>query len=416
MSGKTTNVLAKAVLCAALVASGDAAHAETTLNALFMSQAAYSEGDVRAMTEDFTKEHPDIKVNLEFVPYEGLRDKTLLAQGAGGGFDVVLFDVIWPAEFAQNRILVDVTDRITPEMEKGVLPGAWTTVEYNGRRYGMPWILDTKYLFYNTEMLSKAGIAAPPKTWAELVDQAKTIKQKGIVEYPIVWSWAQAEAAICDYTTLVAANKGEFLDSSGKPAFQTGGGLEALQYMVDTIDQGLTNPSSREYLEEDVRRVFSSGQAAFALNWTYMYNLANDAKESQIVGKVGVVPAPGVKGKSEASAVNGSMGLGITATSQHPQEAWTYISYMTSKPVQEKYARLSLPIWAASYKEPAVTKGQEPLVAAAQTSLGLMFPRPTTPTYQEMSTALQQAIQSALQKSETPEQALRSAAEAAGGL
>jgi multiple sugar transport system substrate-binding protein len=416
MSGKTRTVLAKAVLCAALVAGGGAAHAETTLNALFMSQAAYSEGDVRAMTEDFTKEHPDIKVNLEFVPYEGLRDKTLLAQGAGGGFDVVLFDVIWPAEFAQNKILVDVTDRITPEMEKGVLPGAWTTVEYNGQRYGMPWILDTKYLFYNTEMLSKAGIAAPPKTWAELVDQAKTIKQKGIVEYPIVWSWAQAEAAICDYTTLVAANKGEFLDSSGKPAFQTGGGLEALQYMVDTIDQGLTNPNSREYLEEDVRRVFSSGQAAFALNWTYMYNLANDAKESQIVGKVGVVPAPGVKGKSEASAVNGSMGLGITATSQHPQEAWTYISYMTSKPVQEKYARLSLPIWAASYKEPAVTKGQEPLVAAAQTSLGLMFPRPTTPTYQEMSTALQQAIQSALQKSETPEQALKSAAEAAGGL
>ena len=123
-----------------------------------------------------------------------------------------------------------------------------------------------------------------------------------------------------------------------------------------------------------------------------------------------------MKGKSEASAVNGSMGLGITATSQHPQEAWTYISYMTSKPVQEKYARLSLPIWAASYKEPAVTKGQEPLVAAAQTSLGLMFPRPTTPTYQEMSTALQQAIQSALQKSETPEQALKLAAEAAGGL
>ena len=123
-----------------------------------MSQAAYSEGDVRAMTEEFVKAHPDIEVNLEFVPYEGLRDKTLLAQGAGGGFDVVLFDVIWPAEFAQNKILRDVTDRITPEMEQGVLPGAWTTVEYNAKRYGMPSILDTKYLFYNTEMLNKAAI------------------------------------------------------------------------------------------------------------------------------------------------------------------------------------------------------------------------------------------------------------------
>jgi multiple sugar transport system substrate-binding protein len=55
-------------------------------------------------------------------------------------------------------------------------------------------------------------------------------------------------------------------------------------------------------------------------------------------------------------------------------------------------------------------------VAAAQKSLGLMFPRPTTPKYQELSTALQQAIQSTLQKSESPEQALQSAAQSAGGL
>jgi multiple sugar transport system substrate-binding protein len=416
MLGKTrTLLLSAAVLSGALMGSSGG-HAETALNALFMSQAAYSEDDVRAMTADFMKEHPDIKVNLEFVPYEGLRDKTLLAQGAGSGFDVVLFDVIWPAEFAQNKVLRDVTDRVTPDMNKGVLPGAWTTVEYSGKRYGMPWILDTKYLFYNTEMLSKAGFSAPPKTWTELQEQAKAIKQKGIVEYPIVWSWAQAEAAICDYTTLVAANQGQFFDSSGKPAFQKGGGLEALTYMLNTEVEGLSNPHSREYLEEDVRRVFSSGQAAFALNWTYMYNLANDPKESQVAGKVGVAPAPGVEGKTEASAVNGSMGLGITTTSKHPDEAWTYITYMTSKPVQEKYARLSLPIWAASYTEPSVTKGQEPLVAAAQKSLGLMFPRPTTPKYQELSTALQQAIQSTLQKSESPEQALQSAAQSAGGL
>jgi multiple sugar transport system substrate-binding protein len=88
------------------------AFAETSLNALFMAQAAYSEADVRAMTEAFTKANPDIKVNLEFVPYEGLHDKTVLAQGSGG-YDVVLFDVIWPAEYATNNVLVDVSSRIT---------------------------------------------------------------------------------------------------------------------------------------------------------------------------------------------------------------------------------------------------------------------------------------------------------------
>ena len=122
--------------------------------------------------------------------------------------------------------------------------------------------------------------------------------------------------------------------------------------MVKSIDDGVTNPNSKEYLEEDVRRVFSSGQAAFALNWTYMYNLANDPKESKIAGKVGMVPAPGIAGKLEASAVNGSMGLGITAASKHPDEAWKYILAMTSQETQDKYAQLSLPIWSAWYEKP----------------------------------------------------------------
>ncbi len=102
-----TALLGATLLGAALASP---AHAETTINALFMAQAAYSEADVRAMTDAFTKANPDVKVNLEFVPYEGLHDKTVLAQGSGGGYDVVLFDVIWPAEYATNKVLVDVTD------------------------------------------------------------------------------------------------------------------------------------------------------------------------------------------------------------------------------------------------------------------------------------------------------------------
>lgn len=419
MSKSYRSRLMQAIVGGAILAGAQSlnfgALADTTLNALFMAQAAYSEDNVRAMTADFEKANPGVKINLEFVPYEGLHDKTTLAQGAGSGYDVVLFDVIWPAEFAENKVLVDVTDRITPEMKEGVLPGAWTTVEYQNKRYGMPWILDTKYLFYNTEILEKAGIKTPPKTWAELLDQAKIIKDKKLAEFPIVWSWAQAEAAICDYTTLVAAYGGSFLDADGKPAFQNGGGVDALAYMADSLDKGLSNPNSKEYLEEDVRRVFSSGEAAFALNWTYMYNMANDPTESKIVGKVGVVPAPGVEGKSDASAVNGSMGLGITSTSQHPDDAWKYIAFMTSKDEQEKFAKLSLPIWADSYSSPAVTTGQEALVAAAKTSLGLMYPRPTTPTYQQMSTQLQQAIHAALLKQSSPADALKAAADSAGG-
>ena len=62
----------------------------------------------------------------------------------------------------------------------------------------------------------------------------------------------------------------------------------------------------------------------------------------------------------------------------------------------------------SSYTDPAVTKGQEELIAAAEKGLAAMYPRPLTPNYQEMSLALQQGIQEALLGMSSPKDALES--------
>ena len=394
-----------ACLLAMLVISGSVS-AATQINALFMTQAAYSENDIRAMTSDFEKQHPDVKVNLEFVPYEALHDKIVAARGAGGnGYDVVLFDAIWPAEFSRFDLLQDVSSRIAADEREKIFPGAMNTVVYQGKTLGMPWILDTKYLYYNKAMLDKAGIKTPPPSWQQVMDDAKVLKDKGIVKYPLVWSWSQAEALVCDYTTLVSGFGGSFYQN-GKLDFSTPASLKAVTLMKTSLDQGLSNPASREYLEEDVRKAFSNGDAAFALNWTYMYNMANDPKQSKVAGDVGIVPAPGDT-PDKPGAVNGSMGLGIAKASQHPEEAWQYIHYLTSQPVQDKYAKLSLPVWKASYQDPAVAKGQESLIAAADKSLNVMLSRPETADYSRLSNTLQQQLQSVLQGKATPDVALK---------
>jgi multiple sugar transport system substrate-binding protein len=258
----------------------------------------------------------------------------------------------------------------------------------------MPWILDTKYLYYNKAMLAKAGITTPPQTWQQVLDDAKIIKDKKIVNYPLVWSWSQAEALVCDYTTLVSGFGGKFYQN-GKLDFSSPASLKALNLMKSSLDDGLSNPASREYLEEDVRKSFSNGDAAFALNWTYMYNMANDPKQSKVAGDVGIMPAPG-DAPGKVGAVNGSMGLGITKGSTHANEAWQYIQYMTSQPVQNQYAKLSLPIWKSSYQDEAVKKDQESLIAAADKSLNVMLSRPETADYSRLSNQLQQQLQQVL--------------------
>ncbi|KAA8996147.1 extracellular solute-binding protein [Affinibrenneria salicis] len=402
-------------LLAFMVLTGSAQAAQTQLNALFMTQAAYSENDIRAMTSDFEKQHPDVRVNLEFVPYEALHDKIVAARGAGSnGYDVVLFDAVWPAEFSRFNLLQDVSARIAADEQAKIFPGAMNTVVYKGKTLGMPWILDTKYLFYNKAMLAKAGISQPPQTLQQLMDDAQILKDKGIVKYPLVWSWSQSEALVCDYTTLVSGFGGEFYQN-GKLSFTSPASLNAVNYMKTTLDKGLTNPASREYLEEDVRKAFSNGDAAFALNWTYMYGMANDAKQSKVAGDVGIVPAPG-DAAGKVGALNGSMGLGITTTSPHAEQSWQYIRYMTSQPVQDKYARLSLPIWKSSYDDPAVRQGQEALIVAAKQALDVMLSRPETADYSRLSNILQQQLQQILQGQTTPEAGLQAADKSAARL
>jgi multiple sugar transport system substrate-binding protein len=135
------------------------------------------------------------------------------------------------------------------------------------------------------------------------------------------------------------------VDSAGKPGLivgrcRCGAGV----HEVGRIDQGLTNPASMESLEDDVRKSMSAGSSALGLNWTYMYAQANDPKESKEAGKITISPVP--DGGGGRISVNGSMALTITAGSKHQDAAWTYVQYLSSKPVQEQYVTDSLPIWS----------------------------------------------------------------------
>jgi multiple sugar transport system substrate-binding protein len=394
--------------------SSESSQSTTTLNALFMQQAAYSNTDVQGMVDAFQKANPKITVKPTFVAYESLHDKIVTAAPAGT-YDVVLIDVIWPPEFATKNEIIDVTDKFPSNWTSEIFPGALQTAEYQDKFYGVPWILDTKYFFYNKDILKAAGVKSEPKTWDDVFAAAKQIKSKHIIQYPLIWSWAQAEAVICDYAQLLGAYDGQFLDSGGKPAFNTGGGLTALEIMKKSIDDGTTNPASAESLETDVVKIVSQGQAAMALNWTFMFSLANDPSQSQVAGNIVVAHTPsGPNGA--APGCNGSMALSIGSGSQHKDEAWKFIEFITSQDIQNQYAKLSLPIWKSSYDEPEVVNTLPEVVTVAKTQLNDMILRPQVPSYNEASAALQLEIQSALTGNKTPKQALDDAAEAWGGL
>ena len=382
-----------------------------TLNNLFMQQAGYSPQDLAGMTKAFEQQYPNITVKNTLVPYDALHDK-IVAAAPAGTYDVVLGDCIWPAEFGSKGIVQDITSDVNSLPVSQIFPGAIQMALYQSKYYGQPWILDTKYLYYNKDMCSKAGVStADLKTLDGLVASLKKIKTSGAVQYPWIGSWAQAEAVICDYAQFLGAYDGKFLDSSGKAAFNTGGGVKALEFMKMLLDEGLANPASTSALEDDVLKSFSEGQNALNLNWTFQLSTANDPKQSKVAGQCGILHTPaGPSGK--APGCNGGQPVMIGRTAEHPAEAWAYIKFISSQKQQDQYATVSLPIWSSSYSDPAVIKqAGKDLVDVAKTQLPDMILRPQVPNYNACSSKLQVEIQNALLGKSSVQDALNSAAD-----
>ena len=392
-----------------------------TIHVLTMDQAGLKPAEIDQIARDFEAKNPDIKVVMEYLSYDFIHDKIVTGMAAKPpAYDAVMLDVIWPDEFIKAGYLLDVTDRITPEMKSGMFEASWNGVTRNGKVYGLPWLMDVKYFMYNKDMLQKAGITDPPKTWEELVEQAKIIKEKGVVEFPIIWSWNQKEGVVCDYAALLYGNGGSFLDANGKPAFNNEKGVEVLTWMKQTLDDGLTNPSSISSDENAVRDNFIAGQSAFAVNWLFQYSDSNDASKSAIVGQAAFAPMPifqaGADAGIKGSSVDGSSAFAIMATTPYPDQTWKFLTYLASNEVQIKYSAEMLPVWKADYegesleKLKAATPNNPVTVPAFLGQFPYANERPTVPYYNEASAALQLAIQEALTGVKSPQQALDDAA------
>ncbi len=392
-----------------------------TIHILTQDQAGLKPAEIDQIAREFEALNPDIKVVMEYVAYDAIHDKIVTGMAATPpGYDASMIDVIWPDEFIKAGYLLDVTSRITSDMKTNMFEASWNGVTRNGKIYGLPWLMDVKYFIYNKSMLDKAGITAPPTTWEELVDQATIIKQKGIVEFPIMWSWNQKEGVVCDFTVLLFGNGGAFLDASGKPAFNNEKGVQVLTWMKKTIDDGLTNPSAISSDENAVRDNFIAGNSAFAVNWLYEYTDSNNAQMSQVVGQAAFAPMPvyaaGSAADVKSASVDGSSAFGIMATSPNVEQTWKFLTYLSSYDVQMKYSAEMLPVWKNAYQGDNLTT----LLAATPTNpvtvpaFLAQFPyaneRPTVAYYNEASSALQLAIQEALTGGKSPQQALDDAA------
>src|ERR671914_41668 len=133
-------------------------------------------------------------------------------QAGGEDLDVILGDVIWTAQLAESGWISDLSDRFTESQRKEFLPGSVEAITYKGKAFGMPWFTDTGLLYYRKDLLQESGFDGPPKTWDELKQMTRKVRENAGLKYGFVFQGAAYEGGVCNGMEFIWTHGGEVLD------------------------------------------------------------------------------------------------------------------------------------------------------------------------------------------------------------
>ena len=363
------------------------------------------------LVEEFQQQHPNIRLQIIEGPnatdqVEDLYTSSFLL--GNSPYDLVYMDIIWTPKFAAAGWLLDLSDRLSSEELDQFLQGDVRGGIYQGKLYRIPFRSDGGMLYYRQDLLEQAGYD-PPETFTELIRISQDLQQQNLADWGYVWQGKQYEGLAAMFVEILKGSGAFWIaPETLEVGLDRPEAIEAVNFLVSTITKGISPPGVTTYGEDETRLLFQNGRTVFLRNWPYVFALASD---SPIAGKFKIKPM--VHAPQESSgACQGGWGLGIASTSQHPEEAWQVIEFLSSEETQRKYTLDTgyVPSRRSLFNDPEIVAkyNHYPQLLEVVENSAL---RPPIAQYAQASDILQRYLSAALTQRMSPEQAMKAAAE-----
>src|SRR5215216_543461 len=331
-------------------------------------------------------------------------------QAGGEDLDVILGDVIWTAQLAESGWISDLSDRFTESQRKEFLPGSVEAITYKGKAFGMPWFTDTGLLYYRKDLLQESGFDGPPKTWDELKQMTRKVREDASLKYGFVFQGAAYEGGVCDGMEFIWIHGGEVLDPNDptKVLVDSPQAIAGLATERSMITEGISPEGVTVYKEDESAGAFLNGDAVFLRQWPYLYALVGTSDYPKLKPEqVGVSELPSADGEPGNGTV-GDQPLYISSSARDPDAAWKFIQFLTASEQQRLRALEGsyLPTRSALYSDQEIQE-KVPVVALAQEALQHTRPRPVSPYYSDMSLEMAEQFNASLSGDISPEEAAR---------
>jgi multiple sugar transport system substrate-binding protein len=345
-------------------------------------------------------------VTFQGFAAKDLTTKITTALAGGSGPDVVLFDISSVAQLAAAQQIVDITDRFA-SIKDQFFAGGVAAGQYQGKQYAVPYSVNNVALFWNKELFAKAGIAAPPTNWDDLLSAAKELTGGGNYGYMLgasgygsflfwPWLWQNGGAIANADNTAITVNSPE--------------GLEAWDFYANLyLKNNVAPPTFLTVTQSWDQFIAPFMQGKCAMMPIGPWGIA-PLKAGNPNLQYGIAPLPK---KKQSGSVLGGSSLAVTSVSKHVDSAYGLIAWLASadqEKVLDSYQLIPGRVDAVNSSSITGNPALETFVQqapAAQT-------RPTVPNWGDIEWGVMaDAWDSVIHKQKGPEDALNAAATAA---
>ncbi|GBD08514.1 putative ABC transporter-binding protein [Candidatus Thermoflexus japonica] len=379
---------------------------------------------IRKLLPDFEKENPGIKVVIDAMPYDAMRDKILASfMAPKATYDVIIVDNPWMDEFVAGNFLEPLDDRIRGvpdyDFEDFVKPVRDIGV-VGSKIYGIPFynyavgLIVRQDLFddpaYRDAYQKKYGKPlAPPTTLEDYVRIAQFFKeQSGGKIYGAAMQPQRGYKVFEEWKNWLYAAGGNLLDDQGKVILDRPEAVRALELYIEMYKTAAP-PNSLNWGFDEALRSMAAGEAATMMSYNWMLPTLNNPQgpAGNLAGKFALYEVPGGK------AVLGAWHWAIPRNAPNKDASWRFISWVTSKRIEKQRVILGgAPVRVSAMKDPEVWQkgfGQ----SYYETVLKILEdaePLARGPKAEEIIQVVGTELNAAVAGEKTAEQALRDAA------
>ncbi|MEU8246772.1 sugar ABC transporter substrate-binding protein [Nonomuraea sp. NPDC048916] len=345
-----------------------------------------------AFAKDFETANPGVTVKVTPMGWDVAHDKIISAVAGGATPDVSMIGSTWAGELSKTGALEPTPGNLIDK--SAFFPGAWQTVDVNGTAYGVPWYVETRVLFYRTDLAEKAGVK-PPATWEELRTFVKALKEKGGAEKG--FNQGYTEGSWQELLPLIWQAGGEIV-KDGKYSFDTPEAVTALKQYASLFEEKLApNDTPRGAFPQN----FIKGEVGGFFLGPWMIGVLENDGGAGFKDKFGVAPYP--KGPVSATSFVGGSDLVVFKKAKNRDASWKFVQWLTEPKVQAKWYTTvkALPSVQSAWQEPELTSDERVAVFGEQ--LKDAKTPPPYPTWEQVAKVLEAELEKLALGRSTPE-------------